>query len=71
MRPHQGLLDQVGRVEQAAEPRVELEPGQQAQVGAELLQIRPWIIAGVDHGNHCLEVKTSRARRIDRAEENK
>src|SRR5262249_27572381 len=71
MRPQQGLLDQVGGVEQATEPWVELEPGQQAQVAAEPLQIRPARLAGVDHGHHRLEVKTSRTRRIDRAVEKK
>jgi hypothetical protein len=50
MSPQERLLDQVGRVEQAVEPWVELEPGQQAQVGAERLQIRPAIIAGEGHG---------------------
>src|SRR5262249_10174197 len=50
MSPQQRLLDQVGGVEQAVELWVELEPGQQAQVGAKPLQVRPAIIAGVDHG---------------------
>jgi hypothetical protein len=45
----------------------DLEPRQQTQVGLERLEIRLWLIAGVDDRHDRPKVKTSRRGRIDRA----